>query len=329
MSPSDDDVSSSQLDQAFENGNPSIRPAVTYEVTSREDFVDLRIRNWYESQVIASLGPIERGLVILKYYCSTNSTPTLLQEINSEIKASLSDEAKKYFSKIRSTAPVLIANQEFECDLYVKLSSNNDKTAEPTISALKFLGGITEQVFPLGGRELCDADITSKWVLIEISQSPMYLAHKLYQLERAIRLLPDSVSDFKLEDVGALVIISSGKLEETVKAVSYLKNLNNLKILEYPAYVAWVPSRNIYEMIGNIDKKLEKNIDRISVNMQSLDKKLEKNIDRVEHRISVNMQSLEKKLEHRVEQMDTKLVQLQIWSVFSTILIISFLAWRR
>ena len=339
----DDEASSSQLDETSDTKNPAIHRSVAIEVSSKEDIIDLKIRNFYESQVIASLGPIERGLRILKYYCSTNATPNLLREINSEIKANLSTEATTYFSKIRSTAPVLMVNQEFECDLYVKLSSNNDNTGGPTTSALQFLGRITEKVFPLGGRELCDADITSKWVLIEISESPAHLAHKLYQLERAIRLLPDSVSAFKLVDVGALVVLLNGKLEEAEKAVAYFKSMTNLKLLEYPVYVAWVPSRNIYAMIGNVEKKLEHRIDRVSAEIENLNKKIEQNIDRVEQRIRVvekciehselrveqRIKVVEQCIEHSELRMNTKIVQLQIWSLFSTILIISFLAWRR
>ena len=263
---------------------------------SRSDVTDFRTKNMYEAQIIASLGAMESGRRIHRYYCRTNSSQTLLQDANELLKASLSKDEESYFEKIEN-APTLLANQDFECDLYIKACWSR----EPYKSILLFLNGSTQEVFQLGKEEVEDANINAKWVLIEVSESPRLLAHKLYQLERAILLLPGAVSEFKLCDVGALVILLNGKLDEAKRAISYVQDCTKLQMFRFPVYVGWVPSRNIYSMIWELDQKFELRTDKAEKQMMQMEQKLDK--------AEKQMMQMEEKLDIIIRSLDAKISQ--------------------
>jgi hypothetical protein len=58
-----------------------------------------------------------------------------------------------------------------------------------------------------------------EWVFIEIASSPIFLAEKLIQLERAIRYLPIIDSEFH---PAALVVSMNGQEEQARKAMDFI-----------------------------------------------------------------------------------------------------------
>ena len=258
-----------QGDTEKRNEEKEIREPVIY-TTSSAELTDTRIRNLYEYQVLASLGKTEKTRRLERYYCVTDSTPNLLKDLNKNLRASINPEYLKYFDRI-SSAPNLMVNQDFECDLYLKSFWDDGASYK---SVLSFLGGATQEIFQLGKEEVEDTNMNAKWVLIEMSESPELLAHKLYQLERALSLLPGTTPEFNITEVGALVILLNGRLAEAKRAISYIDNFTLLKIFKFPVYIGWVPTRNIYAALGNLENKVEALGTEMKTNMKISERRI-------------------------------------------------------
>ena len=235
----DDDDHTSEINEEM------VCNAVVYDIESRADIVDLWAGPMYEELILESFGEVRSGRRIWKYSCCTNSTPNLLKEINSELKASLSNDSLSYFRDM-DTPPTLVDGQRFKCDIYIRPSTNEDDAKKLYKSLLSFLSKFTEEVFQLGKEKPKNVDISSKWVLIEVSESPRMFAHELYELERAIRLLPDATPEFNVSDIGALVVLLNGNLKDAKRVVSSVQDFSKLQIFKYPVYVGWLPIRNIF-----------------------------------------------------------------------------------
>jgi hypothetical protein len=249
---------------------PVHRESYDAKINSSADVVDLRIRNIYESQVLATMGTIEGGRRIMKYYCPRGVESSLGRTINAAIVENMEKAAitSKYFDKIHSRAPTFELNQEIECDLYVQLPFD---TGASTVSELLKLS--TVDIFSLNGHDAREVSLSGKWVLLEISDSPHHLAHKLFQLERALHLLPTAVNDFLAADVGALVVLLNGDREEAVRAVNFVKkDFANMEMAKYPVFVGWVPYRNMFTRIGQLDDDIQGLNETVHALKNSVDK---------------------------------------------------------
>jgi len=153
------------------------REPTIVSIQSQAEIVDLKVRNMYESQVLASMGTIERGRRITKYYCCTDA-PNLLRDISKNIIASLSKEAidSNYFDKLLKI-PILDRSQDFECDLYVNIAADNLGSSDETSTVSQLLRAATTEIRSLNDFSPDDVDCSSKWLLIEISESPRLSAH--------------------------------------------------------------------------------------------------------------------------------------------------------
>ena len=224
---------------------------------------DLHSGNIYESQVLSTLITLREGLRIEKYPYNAPA------EGNAEsfdddfyqrcFLKSLSGPVH-YKMKIGEKLKSHKAGDEFECDLYVKLPIHNGP-----LSVEQLLRLSTESISPLNAHDAADVDVAGKWVLIEISESAQHLPHKLYQLERALHLLPRAASNFAAADVGAVIVLLNGKQEDAEKAISYCTLKPELLISDVPVFVGWVPFRNFLSTISNVNTKVESLIDKVDL----------------------------------------------------------------
>jgi len=252
------------------------REATVIKVNSKAEIIDLKIRNMYESQVLASMGTITKGTRITNYYCCTDE-PDLLKNILRDLRASVSDYASSlnYFEKLQKNL-TLDRTQDFECDLYVNIAGDDNGSGEKmTVSHL--LRSATSEIVPLNDYSPDNVDCTSKWLLVEISESPKLLAHKIFQLERAINLLPDAVDCFRAADIGACVVLLNGPREEAMKAIGYIQDLTKLKVSKYPLFVGWVPCRNFYAKMD----EMSSDVSKLKADMSNMKTEMNRKMDRI------------------------------------------------
>ena len=141
--------------------------------------------------------------------------------------------------------------------MYVKLPIDNGP-----LSVEQLLRLSTESISPLNAHDAADVNVSGKWVLTEISESAQHLAHKLYQLERALYLLLRAASNFAAADIGAVMVLLNGKQEDAEKAISYCTLKPERLISGVPVFVEWVPFRNFFSIISHLNTKVESLIDK-------------------------------------------------------------------
>ena len=223
---------------------------------SAAEIQDLNIRNLYESQVLATLGGAAGGLRVVKYpyIAPKDEAETLTPQFYKDVFLSSFPVEPKFFEGIRTK--LMKKNYEignnFECDLYIKLPGHDS-----TLNVERLLQFSTTTLFPLNAFDPAQVIIPGKWALIEISESAAHLAQKLFQLERALHLLPRATTDFSIEDVGAVIVLLNGRREDAEKAVNLVKLNHNLLMSKFPVFVGWVPYRNLFSTINTLQQEVK------------------------------------------------------------------------
>jgi hypothetical protein len=137
-------------------------------------------------------------------------------------------------------------NAQMECDMYFKVASSSDgKTAD-------FLSGAVIDIHDKTGIAE-GTSLNDRWVFIEITQGPQFLVHKLWQLERAVQLLPQVSMDF---EPLSLVVLLNGEEQDARKAIDLIKIPEGAKIAKYPLFIGWTPTRNIFKSFQNLENNV-------------------------------------------------------------------------
>ena len=162
---------------------------------------ELHSGNIYESQVLSTMVTLKKGLQIQKYPYNAptdGNTDSFNDDLYTSFVKSFTG-SNYYKKKLTESHKQRKTGDEFGCDLYIKLPTDDD-----FFSVEQLLRLSAEKIYPLNSRDAAEFNIAGKRVLIEISESAQHLAHKLYQLERALHLLPRAASNFAA-NVGALL----------------------------------------------------------------------------------------------------------------------------
>jgi hypothetical protein len=115
-----------------------------------------------------------------------------------------------------------------------------------------FLSGAVTELKHLSAQNATDS-MDGKWIFVEISQGSKFLLQKLWQLERAVQILPLIDANFNPSN---LVILLNGDKEEAVYAMNNIHIPPEAKILQYPLFVGWTSTRNIFKILGTLQEEM-------------------------------------------------------------------------
>jgi hypothetical protein len=124
-----------------------------------------------------------------------------------------------------------------------------------------------------------ETSLANKWIFVEITSSPNLLLQKLFQLERAVRLLPKIDNQYRPE---VLCVLLNNPEDVAKQAINLVTIPNDALINSFPLYIGWVPTRNIYKSVIDLERKFDSKID-----------------------------SLERSVKHEINLLDSKFVNLE------------------
>ncbi len=128
------------------------------------------------------------------------------------------------FSKLRKRR---YQSTVFETDFYFNSSEHIDDCNSLFQGCVSHLHNKTDK------RELT---LTDKWVFVELTESPYLLPQKLFQLERAVRLLPLIDNQYRPE---ALCVLMNGDKHIAEMAINLIRIPDNAEIHNFPLYIGW------------------------------------------------------------------------------------------
>ena len=202
---------------------------------------DLCPANYYESQIMSALKRW-KGKRIQSYKQLTGGNYTALFAMRNKFDQNQSS----FFSTIKVKSFVVGAS--VECDLYFKPLLDDDSD----IDLSGFLSGAVTELKQLSAQNATDS-MDGKWIFVEISQGSKFLLQKLWQLERAVQILPLIDANFNPSN---LVVLLNGDKEEAIYAMENIRIPPEAKILQYPLFVGWTPTRNIFKILGTLQEDM-------------------------------------------------------------------------
>jgi hypothetical protein len=257
----------------------------------------------YESMVLSSLKEWQ-GKRIEKYFYVPhlhNEEVTKLTQLHQQWYTSPSSAF--YKQKDKTFSGNYNDKSEFEVDLYFK-SSNED-----ICDCSMFLQGCVSELHAKTLHQ--EKSLHNKWVFVEMTAGPKLLMQKLFQLERSVRLLP--LIDKQYEPA-ALCVLMNGPQDLFKQALDLVNIPQDAKINQYPLYIGWVPTRNVYSTMKNFETKLESRITGLESRMESritgLESRMESRITGLESRITgleSRITGLESRMESRITDLDHKM----------------------
>ena len=250
---------------------------------------DLSPHNLYESMILSQI-PAWKGSRIESYKYDKKIHAKEIENLQAlHDNWYPNDDSKVFTKKDKTFSGKYNEHTSFEVDLYFKSPESIENCAE-------FLQGCMTKLHTKSGKT--EGPLTDKWVFIETTASPSLLLQKLFQLESAVRLLPLIDQKYKPE---ALCVLVNGNEKDADRAIDLVTIPENARIRQYPLYIGWVPTRNIYTTFRDFDKKLTDKMSSMETKMTSLDKEL-KNLDsrmtQLDSRMTQELNGLEKKIDN-------------------------------
>ena len=165
-----------------------------------------------------------------------------IQQFNGQFKSFWNKTPANYDKK--GTNPKYKRSDSSECDFYFR------PVDEDIGSIDELLRGAVDQMH-LKTAEPAGA-VSGRWCFCEITESPKHLYMKLYQLERAVYFLTRNNPKF---DIAGCVILINGAEDEAERAMqSFSMPVDcELRRANIPLYIGWVPVRNVYRALSNIE----------------------------------------------------------------------------
>ena len=194
----------------------------------------------YESQILSAVRNWTGDR--LTSYNLLNVAAGDIQQFNGRFK-SFWNKIPPNFDR-KGTNPKYKASDSFECDFYFR------PVDEGIGSMDELLRGAVDQL------HLKTADpagaVSGRWCFCEITESPKHIYMKLYQLERAVYFLTRSNPKF---DIAGCVILINGREDEAERAMQLFSMPPDceLRRTNIPLYIGWVPVRNVYRALSNIE----------------------------------------------------------------------------
>jgi len=282
----------------------------TDAVTEKDDSVrvdavcnigDLTPSNGYELQILSGFDNY-RGQRITQY-----RFPSLGKDETLALNAELNSEKSKFYASLDSS--VFDLNEKktknvtsaanctpFECDLYF-CSENR----VPSIRML--LSSATEEVWKLTNVPYVEPLDEPVWIFMEISQGSKLIAQKIWQTERATRILPIHDQSFF---PSAVVILLNGQRDEVDKVVAAIVIPASFKISKLPVYVGWTPTRNIHKSFTLLKNEIRAQSEQISSLVKSSDAQSEQ-ISSLVKSSDAQSEQFNSKLTAQSEQINSKL----------------------
>lgn len=194
--------------------------------------------NYYEAQVLSQLQSW-KGLR-LTHYRYPKDCPFNL----SDMRNNFSNKIRHNYFKEISNKATHDESARFEADLYFQPCPDN----QDIISTHNLLSASVSKIHKISGID--EGIMTNKWIFIELTQGPQFIVQKLWQLERALLLIP--LNDKNIS-VGSVVILVNGEESEFATAMSHLQPLPvDSKLSRLPVYIGWVPTRNIFSTLSKL-----------------------------------------------------------------------------
>jgi len=260
---------------------------------------ELSPHNMYESMILSTIP--WKGLRIESYKYSREKHETEIKKLQKLEKMWYPMDEQVFKKKDKTFSGNYKEGTTFEADLHFKSSEN-------IFSFQELLQNCVEVLYPL--TEMKEESLTDKWVYIEITASPALLLQKLFQLERAVRLLPLIDPTFKPE---ALCVLMNGDEKVAKNAISLVKNCipKDANILQFPLYLGWAPTRNMYTSFAKLSdevtswkKIMGSQLDRLDKDVKGLDARMD-SLDRDVKGLDARMDSLDRNVKHLDARMDS------------------------
>jgi len=134
------------------------------------------------------------------------------------------------------------------------------KPDDDTLSGSSFLVNAVEDVvnFTSVSEELYP---DRKWFFVEISQGPKFMLQKIWQIERAVRILTRIDPSYAPK---AVAILFNGSKDDYNLAINKLDLPDTLLIKKYPLYIGWVHTRNIFNSFSELKSLYTKQAEKTS-----------------------------------------------------------------
>lgn len=257
-----------------------LNPKVTHEVT----ISNLSPHNMYESIILSTLSD-RKGSRIEKFSYVPALHDAELLNLQTLQKLWYPENLKSFFkSRDKSFDGKYNEDTTFEVDLYFK-------SWEDIANCREFFQGC---VLDLHRKtNVLETSLANKWIFVEITSSPHLLLQKLFQLERAVRLLPKIDNQYRPE---ALCVLLNGPEDVAKQAINLVTIPNDALINSFPLYIGWVPTRNIYKSVIDLERKFDSKIGALDSKIGALDSKID---------------SLERSVKHEINLLDSKFVNLE------------------
>lgn len=199
---------------------------------------ELSPSNYYEAQVLSQLHNWKGKR--LTYYRYPNNLPFNLTEIRNKFSEQMRGE---YFKDIQEKNNCY-QSARFEVDLYFQPCPDN----EVLISTRGLLSASISELNKI--TDIDEGSMSKKWIFIELTQGPQFITQKLWQLERALLLIPHLDENVL---VGSVIILVNGDKKEFDIAMKSLRPIPaNSKLSKLPVYIGWVSTRNIYSTLNQL-----------------------------------------------------------------------------
>lgn len=195
--------------------------------------------NYYEAQIMSSMTGWH-GQRITSYRIPKTADLSKLRTSRSNF-----NDQHKDFNKIKPKE--ILVGAEVECDLYFKSSS---PICLGTMA--EFLDGVVVTLHDKSGVGE-RSSIGEGFIFMEMAMGYQHLLAKLWQLERAVQVLPLVGSQYK--PVG-LVVLVNGDEKATKRAIDLVQIPPDAEIKKYPLFIGWTPTRNIFTMLKTLSNDI-------------------------------------------------------------------------
>jgi hypothetical protein len=257
---------------------------------------ELSPKNLYEAQVLSTFTDMS-GIRMESYQIPGGANSAFGKELE-DSKVQFFDKCDNYFTK--KTYKSHSYKTVFDVDFYFKPKDSN-------FTGSVFLQNAVETLKQMTVSDKLDIDInesneTSGWFFLEITQGPQHLAQKLWQLERATRVLTSIDESYSPR---AVAVLLNGDKTEFDEALSKIRIPENFLIKQIPVYVGWVSTRNIFRSFSDLkqtvdlkfaatDNRIDKLNDKVDLKFAATDNRIDKLNDKVDLKFAATDNRIDK-----------------------------------
>ena len=223
-------------DDSFQGAYASRVIMSEVEIVAVSCFRQLTSSNYNESQIFAGM-TAEGGKRLMNYRIVAEIVD--LSTIYTSF-INCFDNSGEFFASHKSSKKYN-KSDEFQSDLFVQFDECTDVST--------CLSQAVEWTKNINSGKSSESIHEGSWFMVEISESANHLRNKLWQLERALTILPPEITT----KVACVAVLINGDEQIANAAINRVKKLQG-RLSQLPVYVGWVPTRNIFAHISSITK---------------------------------------------------------------------------